>query len=112
MFHSGRGRIVFQTLHYFILGRWLLSQSLLDISYTLRQNLLQEFWILELLVDLCDNAVRQLFLLSLLNLALVSDPAVKYGLGLRGQSSTLLELVSLSFELCGLLKNVSVHRPR
>jgi len=41
--------------------------------------------------------------LSLLNLALVSDPGVEDSLGLGGKGSLLLELESLGLELGGFL---------
>ena len=46
----------------------------LDISNALVQDLLQEPWILQLLLDLADDRVRELFLLPLLDLVLVAHP--------------------------------------
>jgi hypothetical protein len=67
----------------------------LDISNTLLEDLLEDLRVLELLLDLGDNRLSELLLLSLLDLALVSDPRVKNGLGLGSQSSLLLKLESL-----------------
>lgn len=67
----------------------------LDISNTLLEDLLEDLRVLELLLDLGDNRLSELPLLSLLDLALVSDPRVKNSLGLGSQSSLLLKLESL-----------------
>jgi hypothetical protein len=67
----------------------------LDISNTLLEDLLEDLRVLELLLDLGDNRLSELLLLSLLDLALVSDPRVKNGLGLGSQSSLLFKLESL-----------------
>ena len=75
----------------------------LNISNALLKNLLQNLGVLELLLDLANDGLGKLTLLALLNLALIADPGVEDGLGLRGKSSALLELVGLSLELGGLL---------
>lgn len=84
----------------------------LDISNTLLEDLLENLRVLELLLDLGDNGLSKLLLLALLNLALVSNPRVKNGLGLSGQGSLLLELESLSLKLGGLLQTTVIsHNP-
>ena len=75
----------------------------LNISDALLQDLLQNLGVLELLLDLANDGISKLLLLALLNLALVADPRVQDLLGLGGQSSALLKLVGLGFQLGGLL---------
>lgn len=75
----------------------------LHIRNALLQDLVQHLGVLELLVDLGNDALGQLLLLALLDLALVADPRVKSALGLVRNSGLLLQLVSLSLELSGLL---------
>lgn len=76
----------------------------LDVSDALLEDLLEDLGVLELLLDLGDNGLSELLLLALLNLALVSDPGLKDGLGLSSQSSLLLELESLRLKLGSLLQ--------
>lgn len=75
----------------------------LNVRDTLLENLLEHLGVLELLRDLGDDALGELLLLPLLDLALVPHPRVQYRLGLRGQRRLLLELVSLGLELGGFL---------
>lgn len=86
-------------------GQWLDGQGerTLDISDALRQDLLQDLWVLQLLLDLGDDGISQLLLLALLDLALVTDPGVQDGLGLGSQGGLLLQLVGLSLEPRGFL---------
>jgi len=79
------------------------SELTLNISDALLQDLLQNLGVLELLLDLANDGIGKLLLLALLDLALVADPRVQNLLGLGGQSSALLELVSLSLQLGSLL---------
>jgi hypothetical protein len=81
-----------------------LATRTLNISNTLLEDLLKDLGVLKLLLDLCDNGLSELLLLSLLDLAFVSDPRVKDVLGLSSKSSLLLQLESLSFKLGGLLR--------
>lgn len=83
------------------MSRW--DERTLDISHALRQDLLQDLGVLQLLLDLGNDGISQLLLLALLYLALVTDPRVQDGLGLGGQGCLLLQLVGLSLEPCGLL---------
>lgn len=80
----------------------------LNIGNALLQYLLQGLGVLKLLGDLGDDALGQLPLLPLLDLALVPDPGVENDLGLVGQGSLLLELVGLGLKLGGFLDDVSV----
>lgn len=80
-------------------------QLTLNISNALLEDLLENLGVLELLVDLSDDAVSKLALLALLDLTLVADPRVKDLLGLGGQSSALLELVGLGLKLGGFLRH-------
>lgn len=84
----------------------------LNVSNALVKNLLQDLGVLELLVDLGNDALGQLALLPLLHLALVADPGVQDGLGLVGDGGLLLELVGLGLELGGLLQSPSVQSLR
>lgn len=79
------------------------GNDLLNISNTLLEDLLKDLGVLKLLLDLSDNGLSELLLLSLLDLAFVSDPRVKDGLSLSSKSSLLLQLESLSLKLGGLL---------
>jgi len=54
-------------------------------------------------LNLTDDGLGKLTLLTLLNLTFVANPRVKDLLGLGGEGSALLELVGLSLELGGLL---------
>lgn len=76
----------------------------LDVSNALLQDLLENLGVLKLLLDLGNDGGSELLLLALLNLTLVTDPRVKDGLGLSGQGSLLLELVSLRLKLGGFLQ--------
>jgi hypothetical protein len=75
----------------------------LNIGNALLKDLVEGLGVLKLLLDLGNDALGKLLLLALLDLALVADPGVKDGLGLSGESSLLLHLVSLGLELGGLL---------
>ena len=75
----------------------------LNVSNALLEDLVEDLGVLELLLDLGNDALGKLLLLALLDLALVADPGVKDGLGLGGEGSLLLHLVSLGLELGGLL---------
>lgn len=81
----------------------------LDVGNTLLQNLLQDPGALELLLHLGDDALRELPLLALLDLALVADPRLEDRLCLGGEGGLLLELVGLVLELGGFLHVVSHH---
>lgn len=86
----------------------LLSLALdqfLHVGDALSQDLLEDAGVLELLGDLCDDAVGKFLLLALLHLTFVADPRVEDGLGLGGQESLLLQLECLSFEMGGFLKS-------
>lgn len=76
----------------------------LNICHALGENLLQHLGILQLLLHLGDDALRQLLLLALLDLALVANPRVQNGLGLSSQGGFLLQLVGLGLELGGFLR--------
>lgn len=75
----------------------------LNVSNALLQNLLQHLWVFQLLLDLGNDALCQLLLLTLLHLAFIPDPGLENILGLSGQCGPLFELVSLGLELSGLL---------
>jgi hypothetical protein len=75
----------------------------LNIRNTLLKDLIKRLRVLQLLLDLGNNALRKFLLLALLHLALVADPRVEYGLGLGGESGLLLSFVGLGLELGGLL---------
>ena len=81
----------------------LLGDDALNVGNALIQDLLKDLGVLELLVDLGNDALGELTLLPLLDLALVADPGVQDGLGLVGNGRLLLELVSLGLELGGFL---------
>lgn len=78
-----------------------------DISHALRQDLLQDLGVLQLLLDLGNDGIGQLLLLALLDLTLVTNPRVQDGLGLGSQSGLLLQLVSFGLELRGFLQQWS-----
>ena len=69
--------------------------------------MLQDLGVLELFLDLGNDALGQLALLALLDLAFVAHPRVKNLLGLGSKGSALLELVSLGLELGGFLKEIN-----
>jgi hypothetical protein len=75
----------------------------LNLGHALLENLLQGLGALQLLLDLGNDGLSKLPLLALLDLALVTDPRVEDSLGLGGKGGLLLELISLSLELGGLL---------
>lgn len=66
--------------------------------------MVKDLRVLKLRLDLGNDALGELLLLALLDLALVADPGVEHVLGLVGKSGLLLHLVSLSLELGGLLQ--------
>lgn len=80
------------------------DERTLDISHALRQDLLQDLGVLQLLLDLGDDGIGQLLLLALLDLALVADPGVQDGLGLGSQGGLLLQLIGLGLESRGFLR--------
>ena len=80
-----------------------MAERTLNISDRLLKDLLESLWVLKLLLDLGNDALGKLLLLTLLDLSLVTDPGIKNSLGLSGQSSALGDLESLGLELCGLL---------
>lgn len=75
----------------------------LNINNTLLQDLLKNLGVLEFLLNLGNNRLRELLLLADLHLSLISHPRIKYSLGFRGKSSALLEFIGLSLELSGFL---------
>ena len=77
----------------------------LDLSDALVKDLLERLGALELLLDLGDDARRELLLLALLHLALVTNPRVEDGLGLGSEGGLLLELEGLGLNLGGFLDN-------
>lgn len=81
----------------------LLLNNLLNIYNALRQNLLEDGRVLELLLDLVDQTLRKLLLLALLNLGLIADPGVKDGLDLVGELDALLELKGHGLEFSRFL---------
>ena len=68
---------------------------------------MKDLGVLKLLLDLGDDAFSQLFLLTDLHLALISNPRIQNGLGFCGKGGGLFELVRLSLELRGFLLVVS-----
>ena len=82
----------------------------LNISDGLLEDFLEGLWVLKLLLDLGNDGLSKLLLLTLLDLSLVTDPGVKNGLSLSGQSGALGDLEGLGLELCGLLDMVSEMR--
>ena len=75
----------------------------LNICNALLEDLLKGLGAFELLLDLGNDALSKLLLLTLLDLALVADPGVEDRLGLSSESSLLLELESLGLEPGGFL---------
>ena len=82
------------------------SQLTLNILHALLEDLVEYLGVLELLLDLGNDGVCELPLLSGLDLAFVADPRVKNSLCLSGELSLLLELVCLGLELSGFLQGV------
>jgi hypothetical protein len=80
----------------------------LNVSDTLLQNLLENLGVLELLSNLGNNGICQLFLLSGFDLAFISDPRIKDCLRLGGQRCLLLQLEGLGLKLCGFLLGISI----
>lgn len=80
------------------------SQLTLDVRNALLQNLIENFGVLELLLDLGNDRVGQFLLLLCLDLTFVTNPRVEDGLGLGGDVGLLLELKGLGLELSGLLQ--------
>jgi hypothetical protein len=76
----------------------------LDISHALVEDLLEDLGVFQVLLDLGDDGLGELALLSLLDALLVADPRVQYGLGFGGKGSLLLQLVCLSLESGSLLQ--------
>ena len=99
------GRSLFPRLVLKVRSR--LGVPTLNIGNTLLQDLLKNLGVLKLLLDLGNNALRQLLLLADLHLALISNPRIQHCLGFCSESSSLLELVSLSLELCSFLEILS-----
>ena len=83
----------------------------LNVGNALLKDLVKGLGVLELLLDLGNDALGELLLLADLDLALVADPGVKDGLGLGGEGSLLLHLVGLGLELGGLLFWVLANNP-
>jgi hypothetical protein len=81
----------------------LIQKRTLNISNALVKNLLQGLWVLKLSVDLGNDRLGKLALLTLFNLSLITDPGVKNLLSLMGQSSSLIKLESLGLKLSGFL---------
>lgn len=81
----------------------LASHQLLHIDNTLLEDLLEDLGILKFLCDLGNDAVGEFLLLALLDLAFVTDPAVKNGFGFGGDGGFLFEFKGLGFELGGFL---------
>lgn len=75
----------------------------LNVRNALLKNLLEDLGVLKLLLDLGNDGLGQLPLLTLLDLALVAHPRIEDGLGLGGDGSLLLELESLGLKLGGFL---------
>lgn len=67
---------------------------------------MEDLGVLELLLDLGDDALSELLLLADLDLALISDPGIQDRLGFGCKSGGLLKLVCLGLELCGFLYHV------
>lgn len=81
----------------------LLGNNLLDVGDALLEDLVEDLGVLELLLNLGNDALGEFLLLAGLDLAFVADPRVKNRLGLCGDGGLLLELVSLSLETGSLL---------
>ena len=82
------------------------TQLTLDICNALLKNLLQCLGVLQLLCNFSNDGISELFLLSLLHLALVSYPRIKHRLSFRSQRSLLFKLICLGFKLGCLLVNI------
>lgn len=76
----------------------------LNVLDALGQDLVEDLGVLERLLNLGNDGLCELLLLSGLDLALVANPRVKNCLGLSGKSSLLLELVCLGLKLGGFLR--------
>lgn len=70
----------------------------LNILNALVENLLQHLGVVQLGLNLSNNGLSELLLLSLLNTLLVSHPRLQRSLSLSSNGSLLLELVSLGLE--------------
>lgn len=79
------------------------NRRTLNVSNALIENLLEVLGALELLLNLGDDGFGEFTLLPLLDLALVANPRVENGLGLCGNSCSLLHLESLCLKLGCLL---------
>jgi hypothetical protein len=86
-------------------------QLTLNVGNALLKDLVEGLGVLELLLDLGNDALGKLLLLADLDLALVADPGVKDSLGLSRKSSLLLGLVGLGLELGSLLFLVLANAP-
>jgi hypothetical protein len=75
------------------------SDQSLNITDALLKDLLQDFRILQFLGDFGDDAVGELFLLTLFDLSFVADPAVEHGLGFCRERGALRELKCLGLEM-------------
>ena len=75
----------------------------INIGNALLENLLENLGVLELFVDLADDSLGKLLLLTLTHLALVAHPRVENLLGLSSNGGALLKLVSLRLKLGGFL---------
>jgi hypothetical protein len=92
-------------------NQWRAHKLTLNIGNALLKDLVEGLGVLELLLDLGNDALGKLLLLADLDLALVADPGVKNSLGLSRKSSLLLGLVGLGLELGGLLFWVLANAP-
>jgi hypothetical protein len=77
----------------------------LNIRNALLQDLLKDLGVLELLLDLGNDGLRQLLLLADLHLSLISDPRVENGLSFCGEGGGLLKFVGLGLEFRGFLRS-------
>ena len=83
----------------------------LNVSDALLEDLLKGLRVLELLLHLGDDALSELLLLALLQLALVADPRVQDSLGLGSEGGLLLKLEGLGLDLGGFLDDaVSINK--
>ena len=93
-------------MHCFIgsaMNLGLLRDDPLNVGNGLLEDLVEDLGVLELLLNLGNDAVGEFLLLADLDLALVADPGVKDGLGLGGNGGLLLELESLCLDASRLL---------
>ena len=81
----------------------LRKERTLNVSNALVKNLLENFGVVELLLNLGDDGLGKLALLPLLDLSLVTHPRVQNTLGLGGDVNALLKLESLGLKLGGFL---------